>query len=271
MHKRAEWSAHLQHTGSQDHLGDPMGRMAKPQHRRGLIARFDHACVQTNLAGDLALVDCDDPLLAEVERDIEKTAHRHDPVSLALLRTLPGVGKILALVMLYEIEEIARFPRVQEFVSYSLLVKSAREAHGTRHATRGKKIGNAPLTWACSETAGLVLKHHEPAQTYLATRATPHGQGKALSILAHTRGRAVYCMLKHRVACDQAKFLVPEGWRERTNLASHGSHRGKRHTPFASNRAIMLVAMSPYQRCVCRMVRPASSGVAWQSVPLLDL
>ena len=89
-----------------------MGRIAKPQNRRGLIERFDHRCVQQNMAVDTALIDCYDPLLAELERSIEKTAHRHDPVSLALLRTIPGVGNILALVMLYESEEIARFPRV---------------------------------------------------------------------------------------------------------------------------------------------------------------
>jgi transposase len=208
MHKRAEWSAHIQNTGSQDNRGVPLGRMAKPQNRRGLIERFEHACVQQNIAVDLALVDFDDPLLAELERSIAKTAHRHDPVSLALLRPIPGVGNILALVLLSEIEDIARFPRGQEFVSSCRLVKRARESHGTRHGTSGKKIGNAHRTWAGSEAAVLLRKHNEPAQTDLAKLATTHGQGKALSILAHTRGRAVSFRLKHHVACDQAKCLA---------------------------------------------------------------
>jgi hypothetical protein len=77
-----------------------LGRIAKPQNRRGLIERFEHACVPQHMAMDPALIDCDDPLLAALERSIEKTAHRHDPVSLALLRTMPGVGNILALVLL---------------------------------------------------------------------------------------------------------------------------------------------------------------------------
>ena len=208
MHKRAELYAPIQNTGSQYNLGAPWGRIAKPQNRRGLIERFDHACVQKNIAVDLALVDVYDPLRAELERYIETTAHSHDPVSLALLRTIPGVGKILALVMLYEIEHIARFPRVQEFVSSSRLVKSARESNGKRHGTSGKKIGNAHLKWAFSEAAVLFLKNNEPAQKYLAKRAAQHGKGKALAILAHTLGRAVYCMLKHHVAFDQAKFLA---------------------------------------------------------------
>jgi transposase len=153
-----------------------------------------------------------------LERYIEKTAHSSDPVSLARWRTIPGVGKILALVLLYAIEAIARFPRVPEVVSYCRLVKSARESTGQRHGTSGKKISNAHLTWACSEAAVLFLKHNEPAQKYLAKLATQHGKGKALSILARTRGRAVYFMLKHQVAFDQAKFPATSGWRERTNL-----------------------------------------------------
>jgi transposase len=182
--------------------------MAKPQNRRGLSERFDHACVQKTIAVDLALVDFYDPLLAELERDIEKTAHSHEPVSLALVRTMPGVGKILALVMLDEIEHSARFPRVQEFVSSSRLVKSAREATGKRHGTSGKKIENAHFTWAFSEAAVLLLKNNEPAQKYLAKLAIKRGTGKALSILAHTLGRAVYCMLKQQVAFDPAQFLA---------------------------------------------------------------
>jgi transposase len=208
MHKRAELYAHIQHTASQYNLGAPLGRIAKPQNRRHLIERFDHACVQQHMAVDMALVDFYDPLLAELERYLEQTAHSHDPVSLALLRTIPGVGKILALVLLYEIEEIARFPRVQAFVSYCRLVKSARASNGKRYGTSGQKIGHAHLKWAFSEAAVRFLKHNEPAQKYLTKLANKHGKGKALSILAHTLGRAVSCMLKKQVTFDQEKFLA---------------------------------------------------------------
>ena len=208
MHKRAELYAHIQNTASQYNLSEPLGRIAKPQNRRGLIERFAHGCVQHNMAVDTALIDVYDPLLAELERSIEKTAHRHDPVSLALLRTMPGVGKSLALVMLYEIKDIARFPRVQAFVSSCRLVKSARESHGQRYGTSGKKIGNAHLKWAFSDAAVRFLKNNEPAKKYLTKLANRHGKGRALSILAHTLGRAVYFMRKKQVAFDQEKCLA---------------------------------------------------------------
>jgi len=54
----------------------------------------------------------------------------------------------------------------------------------------------------------LFLKNNEPAKTYLTKLANRHGKGKALSILAHTLGRAVYVMLNKQVAFDQEKFLA---------------------------------------------------------------
>jgi len=90
------------------------------------------------------------------------------------------------------------------------LGKSVKASHGKRYGTSGKKSGNAHRTWACSEAAVLLLKNNAPAPKYLAQLATRHATGKALSILAHTRGRAVYCRLKQQGACDQGQFLATE-------------------------------------------------------------
>jgi hypothetical protein len=37
---------------------------------------------------------------------------------------VPGIGKVLALTILYEIHDITRFDRVQEFASYARLVNA---------------------------------------------------------------------------------------------------------------------------------------------------
>jgi len=87
-----------------------------------------------------------------------KLANHHDSGSYTLLQTIPGVGKILALVMLYEIENIRRFATVQDFVSYSRLVKCAKESNGKKCGSGGTKIGNAHLKWAFSEAAVFFLK-----------------------------------------------------------------------------------------------------------------
>jgi transposase len=205
--KRAELFAHIQNTRSQYNLPDPLGCIAKPKNRVGVAERFEDASVQNMIHSDLAVIEAYDPIIAKMERDIIKMAKHHDPVAHALLNTIPGIGKILSLVILYEIENIKRFPRVQDFVSYCRLVKSAKESNGKKYGSSGKKIGNAHLKWAFSEAAVLFLKGNERGKKYMDRLAKKHGKGKALSILAHKMGRAAYFMLKNKKPFDQGKFL----------------------------------------------------------------
>jgi len=113
---------------------------------------------------DLLTIDHYDHLLGARERQLEKTAVHHDAVGLALLKSIPGVGRILGMVMLYEIGDIARFPREQDFASYCRLVKPAKQSGGKCCGHSGKKIGNAHLRWAFGEAVVLMLKGNLPAQ-----------------------------------------------------------------------------------------------------------
>jgi len=207
MRKRAELYAHIQNTRSQYNLSEPLGCIAKPQNRGGIAERFKDPLVQKMINVDFAVIEAYDPIIAEMERDIIQSAKHHNPVSHALLNTIPGVGRILSLVILYEIENINRFPTVQDFASYARLVKCAKESNGKKYGSSGKKIGNAHLKWAFSEAAVLFLKGNDPGKRYVDRLANKHGKGKALSILAHKLGRAVYYMLKNKKPFDQNKFL----------------------------------------------------------------
>jgi transposase len=57
-------------------------------------------------------------------------ARVHDPTAFALLTSVPGIGKVLALTILYEIHDISRFPSVRDFPSYCRLVKCERSSAG---------------------------------------------------------------------------------------------------------------------------------------------
>jgi len=207
MRKRAELYAHIQNTRSQYNLSDFLGRIAKPHNREGVVEQFEDPSVQKMIDADLAVIAAYDPIIAKMERDIISITNHHDPVAYALLKSIPGIGRILGLVILYEIETITRFPSVQDFVSYCRLVKCRKESNGKTYGSSGKKIGNSHLKWAFSEAAALFLKGNEPGKRYLDRLTNKHGKGKALSILAHKMGRAVYFMLKNKEAFDQNKFL----------------------------------------------------------------
>jgi transposase len=207
MRKRAELYAHIQNTRSQYNLPESLGCIAKPQNRGGIVERFKDPSVQKMIDTDLAVIYAYDPIIARMERDIIRMANHHDPVAYALLKSIHGIGRILGLVILYEIENINRFPTVQDFVSYARLVKCAKESNGKKYGSSGKKIGNAHLKWAFSEAAALFLKGNEPAKQYRQRLINKHGKAKSLSILAHKMGRAVYFMLKNKKPFDQSKFL----------------------------------------------------------------
>jgi transposase len=207
MRKRAELLAHVHNTTSQYNLPEIGKKIAYKANRDGVAERFPDPAVQKSSAVDLALIDDYDRLLTTLELDLVQTAKAHDAQTCYRLRSIPGVGKILALVLLYDIHDIHRFPRVQEFVSYCRLVKCAKESAGTRDGTSGKKIGNADLKWACSEAAVLCLRHNPAGQKDLARLEKNHGKGKALTVLAHKLARAVYDMLKRETAFDLDQFF----------------------------------------------------------------
>ena len=207
MRKRAELLAHVQNTNSQDNLPAMGKKIADKTNRAGVAERFDEPAVQKTLEVDLALITYYDTLLTDLELAIVQTAKQPDAHTFYRLRAIPGVGKILAVVLLYEIHAMHRFPSVQDVVSYCRLVKCARESAGKRHGTSGKKIGNAHLTWAFSEAAVLFLRNNPPGQQYLARLAHKHGKGKALTILAHKLARATYYMRKRDTVFAMDKFI----------------------------------------------------------------
>jgi transposase len=183
--KRGELLAHVQNTNSQYNLPAIGKKIAYKANRDGVAERFADPAVQKSIEVDLALITYYDELRRDVELTIVQTAKHHDAQTLYLLQTVPGIGKILSLVLLDEIHDIARFPRVQDFASYCRLVKCARESAGKRSGTSGNKIGNAHLKWAFSEAAVLCLRDNPPAQQLLARLEKKHSKGKALTILAH--------------------------------------------------------------------------------------
>ena len=109
------------------------------------------------------------------------------------MRAVPGIGKILALTILYEIGDTARFPRVGNFISCARLVKGAHELGGKRVAGRNNKIGNAHLKWAFGEAAWLFLRESDQAKRWDQKLVSKYGKAKALSLpRAETRANRLH-------------------------------------------------------------------------------
>lgn len=220
--KRAAIMAHIQNTNSQHNLGPFEKRLKYKANRPGIVDRFTDPSVHKTIEVDLSLLDFYDQILRDLELYLLKSARVDDPVSLHLLQTIPGIGKILSLVMLYEVEDIRRFRRVQEFLSYCRLVKCPRESGGKRYPSTNSKIGNAYLKWAFSEAAVLFLRGNEQIKRKHNRRVSKHGKAKALSILARDIGTAVYFMLRRKEVFDMKKFLGAGDASLSSNRTDHG-------------------------------------------------
>jgi transposase len=168
MRKGAALLARIHNTPSQYNVPEMGKKIADKANRDGVAARFPAPAVPKSIAVDLALIGHDDQLLHDRELSLLQTAKQHDANTLYRLRTVPGIGELLRLGLLYDIHDIQRFPRVQDFVSSCRLVQCAQESAGKRYGPSGTKIGNAYLTWAFSEAAVLFVRANPAGQKYLA-------------------------------------------------------------------------------------------------------
>ena len=207
VRKRGQLLAHIQNTRAQYNLPVFGRKLAYRTNRVGVVEHFADPSVQKSIAVDLALIDQYDVLIVDLELTIVREAKRHNADAFHRLRSVPGIGKVLALTILYEIHDITRFDRVQEFASYARLVKCQKQSGGKTLGTSGAKMGNVHLKWAFSEAAVLFLRHTE-GKKLIARIEKQHGKGKALSILAHKIGRAVFYMLSRETVFSMEKFLA---------------------------------------------------------------
>ena len=207
VYKRSELLSHIQNTKSQYNLPDFEKRLDRQCNRIGISQHFHDPSVRKSMELNLSLLDTYEVLLKEVELFLVHHAQVQDPHNLYLLKTIPGVGKILALVMLYEIHDINRFPTVQNFVSYARLIRPQKESSGKITGTANRKMGNAYLRWAFGEAATLMLREREDVKAYHLKLKNKHGKAKAMAILSHRIGRAAYFMLKNQRVFDVNKFV----------------------------------------------------------------
>ncbi len=207
VHIRSEIQAHIQLTNYQYNLPPFEKKIERKSNRVDIPERFSDPVVCKNVMSDLATMDHLEEMIKDLERFILRYAKDFDARRYYRIKTTTGIGKILALVILFEVEDIGRFPTVGSFCSYARLVKCPKESAGKRYGFSGAKIGNAHLKWAFSEATVLFMRESQRAKDFVAKKTQKHGKGKAMSILAHKLGRAVYYILKRQDSFDERYFF----------------------------------------------------------------
>src|SRR5262249_54564185 len=120
VRKRAELLTHLQILNAQYNLAPFPKKLSFAANR--VEMNVAERCVQNSAAVDLALVD----RLGELERYLTRAAKVDDVQTYHRLQTIPGVGKVLALVLLYELHDVQRFATAGQFLSYARRCRGCR-------------------------------------------------------------------------------------------------------------------------------------------------
>ena len=123
----------------------------------------------------------------------------------SFLKTVPGIGQILALTIMLETGDIRRFPGVGNFASYCRCVGSQKISNGKRKGSGNTKNGNKYLAWAFVEAANFAIRYQPRIKSfYQRKKAKSHGV-VAIKAVAHKLCRACYYIMKDRVAFDVTK------------------------------------------------------------------
>jgi transposase len=208
VRQRSQLIAHIVNTNSQFNLPPLSKKLTYAGNRSEEIAkRFADPSTRLMIEADLALIDNYDTQIAKLELHLTRAARIDDPVTFGFLRTVPGIGPILGLILLYEIDQVGRFPEVGNFLSYSRLVRCEHSSAGKVKGSGPKKVGNAHLKWAFSEAACLMKRCCPAVRSWCQRQEKKRGKRKAMSVLEAKIGRSVFHLWRKQQAFDLKRFL----------------------------------------------------------------
>jgi transposase len=210
--QRAQLMTHL----SMNQTAQGLVPVAKGGHNRDvwqerILAHYEHPLHRMAVSCDMQIIRVYDHQIEQLEAEIVRQAKRHEGRDYHLLLTVPGIGRILAMTLLFELDTITRFPTVKDFLSYCRLVKGSVASAGKIKGLTGGKMGNAYLRWAFGEAAVIAKRNHPLLTPYAEQLVARYGKFKGNAILANQLARAVYFMLQKGTAFDPERLVGPVG------------------------------------------------------------
>lgn len=121
------------------------------------------------------------------------------------LHTVPGIGDILALIIMLETGDISRFEEVGEYSSYCRCVSSQRLSNGKKKGENNKKNGNKYLGWAFVEAAHYAIRAEPNIKRFYQKKSSKTKQVVAIKAIANKLSKACYYIMRDGVSYDITK------------------------------------------------------------------
>ena len=114
----------------------------------------------------------------------------------AILQSMPGIGKVYGAVIASEIGDIRRFPSSCHLASYGGVAPVREESGTSVRRSKKRKGGNRRLKNALIQSAQSAVTHDERSRSYYEKkRAEGKGHKQALRALARRRVDVIYALL----------------------------------------------------------------------------
>lgn len=125
-----------------------------------------------------------------------------------LLKTIPGIGDILALTIMLEVGDITRFKKVGNYSSYCRCVKTNRLSNNKSKGKGNSKNGNKYLSWAFVEAAHFAKRFCPEAEKFYHRKIAKTKEVVARKALANKIARASFYIMRDQVAFDVKKLFA---------------------------------------------------------------
>ena len=155
------------------------------------------------LKANLAVMHCLDAQVSVLERSILAKAKLRDDYQ--SLKSVSGIGMVLALTIALETGEIARFQTPGDFASYARTVDSRRESNGKKKGEGNAKCGNKYLAWAFIEAAHFAVRYDAVIKRWYQKKCAARLSVVAIKAVAHKLARACYHVMKDNKPFDVSK------------------------------------------------------------------
>jgi len=186
----------------------PITARKRDEWEKRILDQYTNPLLKMAVKGDVAMIRSYDEQIKLIEKTLVAKAKGVFAREYTLLLSVPGIGKIMALTILFEMDTINRFPTVKDFISYSRLVKGSVASAGKIKGLSGGKMGNAYLRWAFGQIALTAKRCHPLISTYAEQITSKHGKFKGNAILSNKIARCVYYMLQNGTVFDVEQLIA---------------------------------------------------------------
>jgi transposase len=171
------------------------------------VQQVDELLANADLAlavkANLSVMSSADEQVQRLEQTVTQRVKLRPQFS--FLKTVPGIGEILALTIMLETGDIGRFPSVGNYASYCRCVGSQKISNGKKKGQGNTKNGNKYLAWAFVEAAHFAIRFNSQIKSFDQRKKAKTKVVVAIKAVAHKLCRACYYIMRDQVPFDVTK------------------------------------------------------------------